>query len=88
MMRTARTVVKHCATGIDGETYDVMRIGLMLGIIALIVFTGYHLLVNKQFDPSGLGISLGSLLGGSGAGIGLKAKTEPPARVADDPDAK
>lgn len=70
-------LLKHCLTGIDGESYDVARVLLFLGGIAFIVYSGYHVWHNRSFDFQSYGIGLGSILGGGGAGIGLKAKTEP-----------
>jgi hypothetical protein len=73
----AAKVVKHMATGLDGETYDFMRIIPALGGLALIVYTGYHMYAHGQFDPMSFGAGLGGLYGGTGIGLGAKAKTEP-----------
>ena len=72
-----KNIIKDCATCRDGETYDVARVILLVGSVALIAFTGISVWKSGAFDPSNFGIGLGSLLGGAGAGIGLKARTEP-----------
>ena len=71
------TIIKHCATGIDGETYDVARIGGMFGLLALIIYTGFQLVAHHVFDPMSFGAGTGAILTGTGAGVGMKAKTEP-----------
>jgi len=78
-MGLLKTIIKHCATGIDGVTYDVARIGGMIGIFAHVTLAAVQLWLHHIFDPSGFGVGLGAIIGGAGAAVGLKAKTEPPA---------
>ena len=77
MFDTIKTIIKHCATGIDGVTYDVARIGGMIGVFAQIMLSSVQLWAHHVFDPSGFGIGIGAIIGGAGAAVGLKSKTEP-----------
>jgi hypothetical protein len=72
-----KKIFKDICTCLDGETYDVGRILLIAGSVALVVFAGVSVWKSGAFDAQGFGLGLGGLLGGGGAGIGLKAKTEP-----------
>lgn len=76
-MKEIQKLLKHCLTGIDGESYDIARVLLLMGGIAFILYSGYHVWRNGTFDFQAYGIGLGSIIGGGSAGIGLKAKTEP-----------
>jgi hypothetical protein len=70
---------KDCLTAKDGESYDVGRILLFMLALAFVGFTAADLFLNHHFDASSFGVNAGALLGGGGAGIGFKAKTEPDA---------
>jgi hypothetical protein len=72
-----KALLKDIATCLDGETYDVGRVLLIVGVVALILFAGIAVCRNGTFDPQNFGLGLGGLLGGGGAGLGFKAKTEP-----------
>ncbi len=76
-MKLISTFFKHCLTGIDGETYDPARVIFFLGALAFIAYSGYTVWKLGTFDPQSYGLGFGGILGGGGAGIGLKAKTEP-----------
>lgn len=69
--------IRHLLTGIDGKSYDVGRVLWLYIGIAFIAFEAYELHHGGHFDPNNFGIGSGAILGGGGAGIGLKAKTEP-----------
>lgn len=65
--------VGYSVTDWDNETVDVGRVtvffvvfGLVsLVILAMLIFTGYDVILNKnRFDPQSLGIGVGGLLGG------------------------
>ena len=68
---------QHLFTGKDGETYDLGRILWAVAAVGFVVFAAIAVLHGKDFNPQDYGIGAGSLLGGGGAGIGLKSKTEP-----------
>lgn len=71
------SLLKDLLTGIDGESYDIGRVLWFCCGIAFILFTGYDVYHGGHFDPNNFGIGSGAILGGGGAGVGLKAKTEP-----------
>lgn len=75
----ARRFFLHLLTGIDGVTFDISRVLLFAMGIAFIGQGIWHVYANKTFDPQAFGIGAGALLGGGGAGIAVKAKTEPDA---------
>ena len=76
-MNILSTVLKHCATGLDGVTFDFVRVGGMLAIVGHIGVTIAHFVVHGIFEPTAFGIGAGAILSAAGAGVGLKAKTEP-----------
>lgn len=69
--------IKHCLTGVDGRTWDLGRVLWALTGVAFVVFAAWSLLHGGVFDPQNFGVGAGTILGGGGAGVGLKAKTEP-----------
>lgn len=77
MYQLAKQVIKDSVTGKDGESYDVGRLLVAIGGMAMVGFQGYSTWITGHFDPQGFGIGLGGLLGGGCAGIGWKASTEP-----------
>lgn len=70
--------LRDCLTGIDGESYDIGRVLWVLGILTFIGLSVVAMLKTGTFDPMNWGTGYGAILGGGGAGIGLKSKTEPP----------
>ena len=77
-MSVFKTVIKHCVTGIDGETYDPARI---YGAIAVFTFLGlsiYSVVFNNaDWDAQEFGIGFGTLLLAFGLGVVVKSGTEP-----------
>ncbi|MCE9562112.1 MAG: amino acid ABC transporter substrate-binding protein [Planctomycetes bacterium] len=71
--------VKDCLTSKDGESYDIGRFLWVLGVFAFIGLSIYALSRGGAFDPLNWGAGYGAILGGGGAGIGMKSKTEPDA---------
>lgn len=71
-----KTLLLHCLTGIDGETYDIARVACFLGVI---VFLGLAIVNWRHFGAQDFGIGFGALVAGGGAACGMKAGTEPPA---------
>jgi hypothetical protein len=74
-----KTVCKHCATGIDGETYDVGRIiGLVWGI-GYVALVGGSAIAGKSISLQDVGIGAGAIATGIGALLKLKENSEPKA---------
>ncbi|MFN3573640.1 MAG: hypothetical protein ACK4TR_08945 [Phenylobacterium sp.] len=77
-MRAILTILKHVSTTRDGESYDVVRVGMVLSGAALILFTGWDVIAHRAaFDPLNFGAGVAAILFGGGAGIGAKRKDEP-----------
>jgi hypothetical protein len=76
-MAGIQALIKDCLTGKDGESYDVGRLLWILGVLAFIGLSIYSLCNKGTFDPMNWGTGYGAILGGGGAGIGMKSKTEP-----------
>ena len=77
MFGAIKKMIKDCGTGADGETHDVGRWLWMIGVLSYIAFSGYSLFKGQPWHPQEFGLGFGGVLAGGGAGIGLKAKTEP-----------
>lgn len=71
--------IKNLATGIDGETYDPARVLWIVVCIGFVALAAFSVLHGNPFNPQDYGVGGGAILGGGGAGVGLKAKTEPQA---------
>lgn len=77
-------LVQHMFTGKDNKTWDIGRV-LWFGFS--VIFAGLTVVAlckGHQFDPQAFGIGAASLLGGGGAGVGLKANAEPPSSPEPD----
>lgn len=70
-------LIKDCITGIDGQSVDVGRLLWIAGAITFLVLSVYHAYKHGTFDPLSYGTGYGGVLAGGGAGIGMKAHTEP-----------
>ena len=66
------TVLKYWFTGKDNESYEILRALTALSVIVMLVYIGWHLIVNKTFDPMSAATGLGALLFGGGAGSAVK----------------
>lgn len=69
------TILRYWFTGRDNESYEIMRALTALSIIAMLFYIGWHLIVNKTFDPMAAGTGLGGLLLGGGLGTATKDGT-------------
>lgn len=69
--------LKHCLTGKDNQTFDVARVLLAVGSMAFVVYTGWTVFHTGVFDAQSYGTGFGLAMGGGGASIWAKAKTEP-----------
>ena len=71
-------------TGLDGQTFDPARLigygSAVIGIGTFVFNSVWAVLHGAAWDAQAYGIGLGAVLAGVmavGAGVGLKAKTEP-----------
>ena len=79
-MKPLLSFLKDLTTTKDGESFDVIRVGLIVGGTSLIGLSAFAVIVNKQgFDPMQFGTGLAALFAGGGLGIGAKRKDEPEA---------
>lgn len=67
-------VLKFWFTGKDNESYEIMRALTALCVVVMLIYIGFHLVVNKTFDPLAAAGGLGALLFGGGAGAAIKDK--------------
>lgn len=73
----AKTVLKHCATGADGETYAFGRIiGLLWGLMLVVVIL-WMAFVGKITSIADVGGGLGLAAAGIGALLKLNETQEP-----------
>lgn len=72
-----KVFLKHMCTGIDGETYDPARVLWIAVSCAFVILAAYSVLHGNPFNAQDYGVGGGAILGGGGAGVGFKAKTEP-----------
>ena len=77
MLEQINKVIKDCLTGIDGETYDPARIYLAAGVAVFLGNAVLALIHGQTWNAQDFGLGFGALLAAGGAGIALKAKTEP-----------
>lgn len=73
-------ILKDILTTRDGESYDVIRVGMVVGGTSLIALSGWDTIVNRNpFHPALLGAGLAAIFAGGGFGVGAKVKDEPDA---------
>lgn len=75
-------ILKFWFTGKDNESYEIMRALTALSVVVMLGYIGWHLVVNKQFDPLAAAGGLGALLFGGGAGSAIKDGTLTKPKVA------
>lgn len=68
-------ILKYWFTGKDNESYEIMRALTALSVVVMLIYIGWHLIVNKTFDPLAAAGGLGALLFGGGAGSAIKDGT-------------
>lgn len=79
-------ILRQLLTGADNSTHDVGRWLWLAGFVAYIAFQGYAILKGQSWDPQEFAIGLGAVLALGGAGVAVKASTEPkPTARASDP---
>jgi hypothetical protein len=69
-------MIKDLFTEKDGESFCPSRLLLILGGIVFLTLAVYSVLHGKEFNAQDFGLGYGGLLGGGGAGIALKGRTE------------
>jgi hypothetical protein len=75
---TLKTVIQHCLTCIDGESYDIARVCWALGALFYIAFTAFEVFVmKKSFDPVNWSIGFGTIMAAASVSIKLKENSEP-----------
>ena len=72
-----RLLFKHLFTGKDNETFDIGRIILFEAIQSYIALAAYAIYKGGAYDYIAYGTGLAALLAAGGAGIMMKAGTEP-----------
>lgn len=78
------TILRHFFTGKDNESYEIMRALTALSVVVMLVYIGWHLIVNKSFEPLSAAGGLGALLFGGGAGSAIKDGTLGKTKVEGD----
>ncbi len=68
---------KNILTGKDNATYDISRVMLGLSTITFLGISIFAVIQGQIWHPMEFGTGLSAILAGGGAGIGLKAHTEP-----------
>lgn len=86
MLNLLKTVIKHCATGPDGETFDPARVigyGTAISIIATFLFNSVWSVVHgAAWDPQAFGVgaaAVSATVVAAAAGVAMKGKSEPSA---------
>lgn len=70
--------------GIHGDI-EVNRLGGFLGMLGLIVFSGYEVIwLGRAFDPLAFSAGVAAIVGGTGAGVALKDRNAAHAKVVSE----
>lgn len=77
MLKGTKTIIRDCITGIDGVTVDPARLYLLIGVIVFLFATIYAIYKGQPWNAQDFGTGFGLLLAAGGAGIAMKANTEP-----------
>jgi len=80
-------LIRDVLTGINGITYDNIRVGMMMALLTLIGVVITLLYQRQPVDMQAFGISAAAILGAGGFGIGQKAHTEPQTSTEPQPQA-
>ena len=72
--------LKDIVTGIDGVSYDIVRVLAVLGVAEALGLAAYVVVIKGQpFDLQNYGIGLGAIFVSVGIALKLKSDTEPSA---------
>lgn len=66
-------------TGCDNQTYDIGRVGILLGLLSLVGLEVQQIIITKiiSFNPINFATAVGIILGAGGAALKMKENTEP-----------
>lgn len=81
-----RDVVRSVFTGVDNKTWDLGRILWAKVSLVYCALTSYHAVKTGNLNAQDWAIGAGAILASGGGALGMKAKTEPPAKA--DPNEK
>ena len=76
-MAVLKALIKDILTAKDGESYDIGRVLWIIGALSFIGLSIYDIYRGNPFNPLNWGTGFGGIMGGGGAAIGLKSRTEP-----------
>jgi hypothetical protein len=71
------SVVRDLITGVDGQTADVGRIGLIISILGYFAMAVHEVWHGRALNFQDFGIGLAAIVGSFGALLKLKENTEP-----------
>jgi len=69
--------IRDILTGIDGQTYDNIRVGIAMALATVIGAAVTELVKGQSVDLLAFGGAVAAILGAGGFGISQKANTEP-----------
>ncbi len=75
-----KKILNDCFTGKDNRTFDWARILWALGGFAFVLYAGWETFKTSHFAAQDYGIGFGGIMGGGGASLAFKARTEPDAK--------
>ena len=86
MARRKAGFFKQIITGVDCETYDLVRILILLGCLFFLVVNGYILWLKGTIDLLNFAIGYTTIMAGGSAGLLFKQNTEPQIRTTINSD--
>ena len=63
-------------TGTANREYEISRVLSLVAVLSYIVYSGFHLFVNKSFDPLNYGGGFGAILLAAGFGTAAKDRAK------------
>lgn len=76
MSVTIKTIIKHCVTQQDGESYDLTRIISLVGIIFYLGLATHNVVKTGNFDYVAFATGFATITAACGGAIGIRAKLE------------
>lgn len=76
-LKGLQTILRNLSTGKDNKTHDLGRVGIEYGLLTLTILVGYQEHQGIHTAAKDMAIAISIILAGGGAGLALKAKTEP-----------